>query len=146
MSVNNFLGESTPVKSNYHSLTNFNETKLTQANLNVEKPNGEILNRENLNGASTPDPAMIVAPIIFLAMAGVIASQKFKLFHQFNRLNNLQQHSCQNCRYFSNNKYLKCAVNPTIALTEEAKNCHDYHPQKPLKTTWFSRFTNKKPN
>ncbi|MDM9381488.1 hypothetical protein QUB80_12330 [Chlorogloeopsis sp. ULAP01] len=135
MSFNNLLGQITS-----------KETKLAQANLSVEQPNGEVLNRENLNVTSTPDPALIVAPIIFLAMAGVIVSHKLKLFHQFNRLNNLQQHSCQNCRYFSNNKYIKCAVNPTIALTEEAKNCLDYHPQNKIKPAWFSRFSNKKPN
>ncbi|MFQ4142128.1 hypothetical protein [Chlorogloeopsis sp. ULAP02] len=133
MSFNNLLEQIT-----------FNETKIAEANLSIEQPNGEILNRENLNVTSSPDPALFVAPIIFLAMAGVIASHKLKLFHEFNRLNKLQQHSCQNCRYFSNNKYLKCAVNPMTALTEEAKNCLDYHPQKQIKPAWLSRFTNKK--
>jgi len=38
----------------------------------------------------------------------------------------LQQHPCKSCQFFNNNSYLKCAVNPTTALTEEALNCSDY--------------------
>jgi len=33
---------------------------------------------------------------------------------------------CTTCRFFSNNTYLKCAVQPTLVLTEQAKNCPDY--------------------
>ncbi|MEH2067527.1 MAG: hypothetical protein V7K47_05050 [Nostoc sp.] len=37
---------------------------------------------------------------------------------------------CKNCRFYSNNNYLKCAVNPSIVLTEEAMNCSEYSPNK----------------
>ncbi|MBD2561312.1 MULTISPECIES: hypothetical protein [Nostoc] len=37
---------------------------------------------------------------------------------------------CKNCRFYSNNHYLKCAVNPSIVLTEEAVNCSEYSPGK----------------
>ena len=33
---------------------------------------------------------------------------------------------CTNCRFFTNNYSLKCAVNPCIANTEEAIDCSDY--------------------
>ncbi|KYC43709.1 hypothetical protein WA1_00640 [Scytonema hofmannii PCC 7110] len=33
---------------------------------------------------------------------------------------------CKKCYFFSANKYLPCAVNPTIVMTEEARNCSDY--------------------
>lgn len=33
---------------------------------------------------------------------------------------------CRNCRFLSNSSYLKCAVHPTTALTEEAIDCSDY--------------------
>lgn len=42
--------------------------------------------------------------------------------------NSLHQVRCQNCQFFSNNRYLKCAVQPSIVLTKEAKNCTDYSP------------------
>ncbi|AFY96933.1 hypothetical protein [Chamaesiphon minutus] len=33
---------------------------------------------------------------------------------------------CHRCRYFSNNHYLKCALHPETALTEQAVDCRDY--------------------
>jgi hypothetical protein len=33
---------------------------------------------------------------------------------------------CRTCQFFSNNTHLKCAVQPTLVLTEEAKHCPDY--------------------
>jgi len=33
---------------------------------------------------------------------------------------------CRTCRFFSNNTHLKCAVQPTLVLTEQANNCPDY--------------------
>ncbi|MFN6460377.1 MAG: hypothetical protein RMZ41_000835 [Nostoc sp. DedVER02] len=41
-------------------------------------------------------------------------------------IKHIQQHPCRNCRFFHKNSYLKCAVNPAIALTKEALNCSDY--------------------
>ena len=35
---------------------------------------------------------------------------------------------CYHCRYFSNNSYLKCALRPETALTEQAVDCRDYCP------------------
>jgi hypothetical protein len=34
--------------------------------------------------------------------------------------------SCQNCRYFSANPYLKCALHPDTVLTDAAVDCRDY--------------------
>lgn len=33
---------------------------------------------------------------------------------------------CCKCQYLSHNKYLPCAVNPSVVFTEEAVNCQDY--------------------
>jgi hypothetical protein len=33
---------------------------------------------------------------------------------------------CPGCRYFSNNHYLQCALQPTIVMTEESIDCKDY--------------------
>ncbi|MHC5595330.1 MAG: hypothetical protein ACYTXC_05080 [Nostoc sp.] len=41
----------------------------------------------------------------------------------------LQQYPCENCQFFNNNRYLKCAVQPAIALTRQALNCSDYSPK-----------------
>lgn len=54
-----------------------------------------------------------------------LTSQETDCFHQT---------ACYQCKFFNNNPYLKCAINPSIVLTEEAKNCPDYqpHPQKKI--------------
>jgi hypothetical protein len=36
---------------------------------------------------------------------------------------------CLKCRYFNNNSYLKCAVQPEKVMTKKAKDCQDYCPQ-----------------
>jgi hypothetical protein len=41
----------------------------------------------------------------------------FKSRHRF---------SCNRCRYFGQNPYLKCALHPTTVLTEQAVDCRDY--------------------
>lgn len=43
--------------------------------------------------------------------------------------NRFSQSPCTKCRFFSNNPFLKCAVNPTVALTKEAVDCSDYRPK-----------------
>lgn len=43
-------------------------------------------------------------------------------------INALQKVPCKKCLFYSNNHYLKCAVNPSIVLTEEAMNCSEYLP------------------
>ncbi|MBD2776695.1 hypothetical protein [Iningainema tapete] len=43
--------------------------------------------------------------------------------------NTLHKVPCKNCQYFSNNRYLKCAIQPSIVLTEQAKDCSDYCPK-----------------
>lgn len=47
-----------------------------------------------------------------------------------NPVKKYHQSPCSNCKFFKNNPYLKCAVNPTSVLTEEAKNCPDYSPSE----------------
>ena len=36
---------------------------------------------------------------------------------------------CKRCRFFSNNPYLTCAVQPIIAMTKEAINCSEFRPK-----------------
>ncbi len=33
---------------------------------------------------------------------------------------------CKNCKFYSNDPHLKCAVNPSVVLTEQAVDCADY--------------------
>ncbi|MCU0534112.1 MAG: hypothetical protein MUD14_09475 [Hydrococcus sp. Prado102] len=40
------------------------------------------------------------------------------------------QVSCENCRFFNNNPYVKCAIHPSKVLTAQAKDCADYSPRE----------------
>lgn len=43
-----------------------------------------------------------------------------------NYVKKLHKIPCSNCQYFTNNYYLKCTVNPQIALHEEAIYCREF--------------------
>ncbi len=38
----------------------------------------------------------------------------------------LHQIPCKRCKFYSNDPHLKCAVNPSVVLTEKAIDCSDY--------------------
>ncbi len=99
----------------------------------------EALSKENVSIITTPDPTLFVAPIVLLAMAGVAIVHKLKQVAPIPQENSL----CQNCRYLSQNKYLKCAVQPTKVLTNEAKHCCNYQPRN-QKISRFWQFTSNK--
>ncbi len=145
MSANEILGQYTPRETNFH-LSNMSETNLARANLSIEKPDGENLSENNQNTAITSEPTLILAPFLFLVMAGIIVSHKLRLLRLSNKQNNLHKVPCQNCKFFSNNNFLKCAVNPSTVLTKEAINCCDYHPKKMRKSFSFFKLSNQKPN
>ncbi|MGK7951996.1 MAG: hypothetical protein AB4368_25235 [Xenococcaceae cyanobacterium] len=46
-----------------------------------------------------------------------------------NSLENSHSIPCRKCKFFNNNIYIKCAVNPNKVLRPEAKDCTDYSPQ-----------------
>ncbi|MEA5600276.1 hypothetical protein [Nostoc sp. UHCC 0252] len=80
-----------------------------------------------------PDIAVYLSPVgfiigwvaFFAIMQKIRAFLDHKMAFSINRLHKLP---CKNCRFYSNNHYLKCAVNPSIVLTEEAMNCSEYSP------------------
>jgi hypothetical protein len=37
-----------------------------------------------------------------------------------------QKSPCTKCEFFSNNPHLKCAAQPSLVLTEQARDCPDY--------------------
>ncbi|MBK1986991.1 hypothetical protein A0J48_005455 [Sphaerospermopsis aphanizomenoides BCCUSP55] len=86
-------------------------------------------------GLNISDLAIALTPlsIVFIWAIFLFIFQKIRS-HADNKLafniNNLSQVPCKNCKFFSNNHYLKCAVNPDIVLTEEAINCSEYCPKK----------------
>jgi hypothetical protein len=80
-----------------------------------------------------PDIAISLSPVGFL-IGWVVFSlmlRKIQAFLDYKMvfpIKKLHSFPCKNCRFYSNNHYLKCAVNPSSVLTEEAKNCSEYSP------------------
>jgi hypothetical protein len=74
---------------------------------------------------------LLLVPLSFAAVVWVVL---FVMHFNFwksvrSRLSNLpavSQLPCTNCKYFKNNPYLKCAVQPDKVLRTEATECPDY--------------------
>jgi hypothetical protein len=82
---------------------------------------------------NTPDGLMLLGPVsfivswtvLFLMLSKIGTAARNEILVSIKRLH---QVPCRNCQFFSNNTYLKCAVNPSTVLTEQAFNCSDYLP------------------
>ncbi|MBW4571259.1 MAG: hypothetical protein KME31_25560 [Tolypothrix carrinoi HA7290-LM1] len=89
----------------------------------------------NIYGLTVPEIAIsvggsfgfIVAWVVFFLMLSKLRTVvDNKIVFNINSLNKLP---CHNCEFFCSNNYLKCAVQPSMVMTEEAKNCSDYSPK-----------------
>ncbi|MBE9036808.1 hypothetical protein [aff. Roholtiella sp. LEGE 12411] len=106
-------------KKNLHQLTQ-NEVKREQA---------------QSHELTIPDVIVSLSPLgfIFSWVVFFIALRKIRTFVDnkiFFTIKGLEKVPCKNCKFYSNNHYLKCAVKPSIVLTEEAMNCPEYSPNK----------------
>lgn len=86
-------------------------------------------------GINISDLAIALTPLSFVFIWAIFLFILHKIrSHADNKIafsmNGLHQVPCKNCKFFSNNHYLKCAVNPDIVLTEEAINCSEYCHKK----------------
>lgn len=89
---------------------------------------------ENAQPANTSIPDhvfMIWGPIclvlswaalfLMLSKRGRIARNELAV-----NIKSLNQIPCKNCKFFANNPHLKCAIQPSLVLTEKAIDCSDY--------------------
>ncbi|BAY28723.1 hypothetical protein NIES2107_05550 [Nostoc carneum NIES-2107] len=72
--------------------------------------------------------ALLISWIVFFLM--LRKSQAIVDNKRFFIINGIKKVPCKNCKFYSNNHYLKCAVNPSLVMTEEAKDCSEYLPDK----------------
>jgi hypothetical protein len=79
------------------------------------------------------DAALLLVPIGFVAVwAAVVCviSDTWKVRRKdMGSARQIAQLPCKKCRFFHNNPYVKCAVNPEIALTRDAVDCSDFRPR-----------------
>jgi len=85
--------------------------------------------RENSNKAAKPDASTCFVLVMTLLFTYIIISarkEKRKI-----KASQLAEHiPCQNCQFFHESRYLKCAVQPKVVLTQQAIECPDYHPHQ----------------
>lgn len=123
MSTKNSLQFSTP-EYIQTARNNLNEIQAFQSQNYVNQP----------KISDIPASSLYIIPTAFFTfwLMYLIFSTDILKFakHKFSLIKHLEQVPCKNCRYFTNNPYLRCAVNPSLALTSEAINCSDYCPLK----------------
>ncbi|MCF2151531.1 hypothetical protein IQ276_035025 [Desmonostoc muscorum LEGE 12446] len=87
------------------------------------------------NELTIPDIAISLSPLGFIIgwVVFLLILQKIRSFLDYKMVfptNSSHKVPCKSCRFYSNNNYLKCAVKPSIVLTEEARNCSEYSANK----------------
>ncbi|MCU0551395.1 MAG: hypothetical protein MUC48_18775 [Leptolyngbya sp. Prado105] len=80
------------------------------------------------------DGAMVLIPLCFIAIwVGLIyvIADTWKYNQKSSRISReLARLPCKKCQFFSNNHYIKCAVNPHVVMTPHANECQDYRSKK----------------
>ncbi|WP_193196779.1 hypothetical protein [Nostoc sp. MG11] len=114
---------------------------INQRNLHQLSQNEVKREQTQPNELTIHDVVISLSPLgfIFGWVIFFIALRKIRTFldnKMVFTIKGLDKVPCKNCKFYSNNHYLKCAVNPSIVLTEEAMNCSEYSPTK-------SKFTSK---
>ncbi|MBW4689740.1 MAG: hypothetical protein KME40_32775 [Komarekiella atlantica HA4396-MV6] len=108
---------------------------INQRNLYQLSQNEAKSEQTQPNQLTIPDIVISLSPLgfIFGWVVFFIALRKIRTFldnKMVFTIKGLDKVPCKNCKFYSNNHYLKCAVNPSIVLTEEAMNCSEYSPTK----------------
>ena len=86
-----------------------------------------------LDLTTLPDGALFLIPLGFMMVWAIVVFIFSDIWpfarHKVLTIKHLPQVPCRNCQFFTNNPYLKGAVHPSTALTEQALNCSDYLPE-----------------
>jgi hypothetical protein len=101
--------------------------EITQKEVKQQQPQSDSLNIPDIAISLTPVSLVFSWIIFFIILRKIRTILDNKMVFT---VNNLQQVPCKNCQFYANNHYLKCAVQPSLVLTEEAKNCSEYSPKK----------------
>lgn len=69
-----------------------------------------------------------VATAAFLGLPKLVGGNR-------HRVKAARKIPCYQCQYFTNNPYLRCAVRPETAMTEDALDCSDFQPRSEKEAT-----------
>jgi hypothetical protein len=96
------------------------ETQPTTASPAIQPGEGFLSGLRTTCGAIT----------IFIMVSAVIMI----IYNRFSKrslhlivINPNQVTPCRRCQYLGDNSHLRCALHPSIVLTEQAIDCQDYH-------------------
>jgi len=104
-----------------------NVPQVMRNDVKYEQPKPDQFTIPDIAISLTPLALLISWIVFFLILR---KSQRVVDHKQFFIINRLKKVPCQNCQYYSNNHYLKCAIQPSIVMTEEAKNCSEFLPEQ----------------
>lgn len=80
---------------------------------------------------NAPETLVFLGPIAFIISWAILFLMLSKIGRGATNeilmnIKPLNQVPCKNCHFFSNNAYLKCALQPSLVLTTKAIDCSDY--------------------
>jgi hypothetical protein len=119
MYVNGFLQQ--------YAANQRNLDRATVSETTVAPPPSQAKNITDSAAIGIPLGFLMAWVAILFIMSKTWTSARKKMVVNIKPLNKVP---CRNCKYFSGNHYLKCALHPSTALTEEAIDCSDYCRQK----------------
>jgi len=105
----------------------FSQAKVTE----ISPVNSEsYVRKPNVSDASSSSVYIIPLTFFTLWLIYLLLSTDILKFakHKILMMKHSEEVPCKSCRYFTNNPYLRCAVNPSVALTSQAVNCSEYCP------------------
>lgn len=114
---------------------NTNEKKTLELNKIYYVSRSEIKQEQTQpQGLNIHEIALSLSPIglLFSWIIFFLVLRKVRTFldnKMVFTVKSVHQVPCKNCRFYSNNHYLKCAVQPSMVMTDEAKNCCEYSPK-----------------
>ncbi|BAY17325.1 hypothetical protein NIES2109_13460 [Nostoc sp. HK-01] len=111
------------VKTEINKTIEINNSYLSRGEVQQEKTQPQGLNIPSATLYLSPIGLLFSWIIFFLVLRKIQRFLDNKMVFSVKRLH---QVPCKNCRFYSNNHYLKCAVQPSIVLTDEAKNCSEF--------------------
>ena len=101
----------------------------------IQTPNSLPLERSKIETSPKMD---LTAPAltVFGISAAIVVSTCIYIFKGWQREQSIQAKEriiCDGCRYFNNNRYLQCALQPKLVMTEQSIDCLDYSPVHKVK-------------
>lgn len=112
----------------------YTEISVKQSTLIEDKLIAVTHNNTKNKDGDIPTAIVFLAPICFMIVGAVflfIILQFLKITQNKKDIFNIdcmKECPCRRCKFFVDNNYIKCAVNPSIVLTKQAINCSEYQP------------------